>query len=506
MIIDRCQSAHRLAPVRESWRSTTRSNESSISNTSIESQDTVGLDVDDDDEEQQLITRGSSYHLNNSSNTNSSNTPLQQTQYQSNQQYGSTRLRNTRTAVKNSRPKESIRFQVVVWDVGPVDVALGRVPMTFRVSMFWNDLVEEELDLAEVEDDENETNNNNNNNETIPQAPTTHTEWQMQGRRKAYERILKDDNILHSVDVPPLSLLNVVTFDVIGAPEVCVLREQQRMKGPYKQTRRLMRWTCLYKATLMQQDMNVNEFPHDEHVLSLKLGILVHRRAGGRWDMNKYRLDLATEDDSMGSTRVPHGLIVDHIRVPNFSYNAEEGLNFEFVPLSFGTMEASDGSSKVQEDQCLEVRLRVKRDSGYYDKNIMPLLGMLNIVAVCIPLSLECIYFFQRGLMIMNIGFVQIGIRMNVDKNLPSVGRYQIKLQCIMNQFFFSLLLLVMESSLVYVLNDQYGWSLEATHRIDNVASLLSFGHIVFSWVRYYHADWLQCCKPKQRHSKKVDA
>jgi hypothetical protein len=146
------------------------------------------------------------------------------------------------------------------------------------------------------------------------------TEWTMEGRRKAYERALCDETIISSIDVPPVSLMNCVTFDVVGQPEVCVLREEHqkltKMNGGKRhiKTKRLMRWTCLYKTTLLQRNMRLDAFPHDEHVLSLKLGILVHRRPGSRWDMNQYSLDLATEDDSQHSTRIPHGLIVDHAR------------------------------------------------------------------------------------------------------------------------------------------------------------------------------------------------
>ena len=33
----------------------------------------------------------------------------------------------------------TIRFQVVVWNIGKLDVVTGSVPMTFRVTLFWND-------------------------------------------------------------------------------------------------------------------------------------------------------------------------------------------------------------------------------------------------------------------------------------------------------------------------------------------------------------------------------
>jgi len=516
MIIERCQSAHKLAP-NAVWDSpashgsirTASGSGSSLRQSSDTTTDT-DMEEEEDDEEQQLLRKSSSHGTISTTYSMSLSQraygsflmPLQQSA-QHQPSLSLLRKRGKKTP-SSKKPKESIRFQVVVWDVGPVDVALGRVPMTFRVTMFWEDVQHEELSVPQVDDagGQRETQDTNE----------LHTEWTMSGRRKAYERIVQDDNILHVVDVPPISLLNVVTFDVIGHPEICVLRQQERVLtkhnsntgGPtssssshndantttssIRQTRRLMRWTCLYQATLMQQGMRLDEFPHDEHVLQLKIGVLVHRRPGGRWDKTKYQLALATEDDSQYSTRIPHGLIVDHARVPNFTYDPDEGLDFQFVPLSlFGQLPIGNSAQEEQEqpDHCLEVRLRVKRDSGYYDKNIMPLIGLLNVVAVSIPLSLECVYFFQRGLMLLNITFVQIGIRMNVDKHLPSVG-YQIKMQRIMNHFFFSLLLLVLESSLVYILNDQYGWPYQATHLIDKLAASVSFGHIVFTWVYYY--------------------
>ncbi|CAB9499243.1 expressed unknown protein [Seminavis robusta] len=512
MIIDRCASAHKLVPA-PVWDSPSGS---SVRSRQQDRDDGVGLDLDGGgaDEEAAFIPKpSSSVHSLSSliippsqvSLLHPHQQPQQQQQRQQQQQYGSIRLRSnnnnspttcTTTAKPPSKSRNSIRFQVVIWDVGPVDVALGRVPMTFRVTMFWDDV-----------DEESVTNNNNKEESSIQAAEATtnsyHTEWTMQGRRKAYERLVQDENILKTVDVPAVSLINVVTFDIIGHPEICTLREQQRI-GTVQQRRRLMRWTCLYKATLMQHHMRLDNFPHDEHVLTLKLGILVHRRPGSRWDINKYKLELATEDDSQYSTRIPHGLIVDHARVPDFI--REDSLEFQFVPETSGaslplvnSSERAPGKPQQrQQDSCLEVRLRVKRDSGYYDKNIMPLIGVLNVVAVTIPLSLECTHFFQRGLMLLNITFVQIGIRMNVDKHLPSVG-YQIKMQRIMNQFFFSLLALVLESSLVYVLHDQYNWSFTATHLIDNIAAGVSFSHILSTWLYYYYAHVIQCTGMRSR-------
>ena len=57
---------------------------------------------------------------------------------------------------------------------------------------------------------------------------------------------------------------------------------------------------------------------------------------------------------------------------------------------------------------------------GYYDNNIMPLLSMLNLVSISI-LSLDGNNFFQRGLMSLNIAFVEVGLRMALDSHLVSI-------------------------------------------------------------------------------------
>ena len=77
----------------------------------------------------------------------------------------------------------------------------------------------------------------------------------------------------------------------------------------------------------------------------------------------------------------------------------------------------------------------------------MPLLSTLNLVSISI-LSLDADNFFQRALLSLNIAFVEVGIRMSLDAKLPSVG-YQIKMQRILNFFFYSILAIVMESSIL---------------------------------------------------------
>jgi len=215
----------------------------------------------------------------------------------------------------------------------------------------------------------------------------------------------------------------------------------------------------MYRAQLQQDDMSVREFPHDTHNLTLKLGILSKRQPGAQWDRKKWMLSLANESDTQGTIAVPHGLIVDHVKIPEFHHDRTP--DFEFTELMHGT------DIKDKEDYYLNVKIRVQRESGYYDKNIMPLLSFLNIVSISI-LTLDASNYFNRGLMSLNIAFVEVGLRMALDNRLPCVG-YQIKLQRILNFFFYSILSIVLESSVLKFLIENGEWSVEATRRVDFV-------------------------------------
>lgn len=352
--------------------------------------------------------------------------------------------------LQQSQRKQTIRFQVVVWYIGQIDMVQGRVPMTFRVTIFWND---QTPDDDEIDD--------------IDSVSTRSTSvWQMHGRQRAFQKELtKEAAYNRAVEVPPVSILNVVTFDTIGTPEVSLLREDTK----------LMRWTCMYKATLVQEHWRVDGFPHDDHDICLKLAVLAHRLPGQAWDRNVWDLGLATEGDSMGSTRIPYGLCVDHMTIPEFMFNKERGLQFELVPLNFGP------GGRASSDMCLSVKLKVLRESGYYDNNIIPLLGLLNLVAIS-TLFLEPVDFFQRALLTLNIAFVEIGIRMTTDSHLPNVS-YQIKMQKILNEYFCGLLFLVLEGNLVY---EMHRAGSTRTFYIDGLAAILTLAHNAYTIFIYY--------------------
>lgn len=353
--------------------------------------------------------------------------------------------------------KKTIRFQVLVWNIGKLDVVSGSVPMTFRVSLFWND---------------NSRDIDENMSEDGSSINSLHV-WRMNGRQKAFQQEMKELPT-KAIEVPPLSILNVSTFETIGSPEIDMLSEPTK----------LMRWTCMYRATVIQDNLRVDDFPHDDHHIELKLGILSNRGKGRQWDRRIWKLALATNEDTLNSTRIPHGLIIDQARLPGFIYNKERGLDFQFRKLDHGIFDQyRPGDSR---DDYLKVSLNVLRTSGYYDKNITPLLAMLNIVAVSV-LTFEDTQFFHRGLITLNIAYVEMNIRMTADSHLPSVG-YQIRLQSVLNEFFIVLMVLVLEAMGVYVLRTYYDYSPHFTWNVDWITGILAVSHTIYTVDSYYRA------------------
>lgn len=73
-------------------------------------------------------------------------------------------------------------------------------------------------------------------------------------------------------------------------------------------------------------------------------------------------------------------------------------------------------------------------------------------------------------------------MRMTTDSKLPTAF-YQIKIQRILNEYFFGLLFLVLESLLVYELNE---WGFRNTVLVDRLAALAVFSHNLFTVICYY--------------------
>lgn len=379
--------------------------------------------------------------------------------------YGSTGSLNSNLSNTQSSPK-TIRFQVIVWSIDRPDVTLSRVSMKFRVTLFWN-----------VDDEEDNGSDNADEYSVSTRSTSQNGVYVMHGRGraslKAQAAATSDIDSGSIIDVPPLSIINAESFQAIGAPDVSMLREDDK----------LMRWTCLYRATLRQNSMKVRNFPHDEHTLTIQLGILQQRHKRGLWDRNKWKIALATEDDSLGSTSVPHGLLVDSVTIPEFMYNKKKGMSFGFKALPFGN---NTGYYPGDEsEQCLEVNLDVCQDSGYYDTNIIPLFTIITLAAIAVITALDAEFFFQRGLLLLNCAFVEVGQRMTIDSRLPKV-RYQIKMQRILNSFFYMLFFMEFESAFVYILAKREGWSVEHTDMIDWVAIMLALANTFYLTHIYY--------------------
>jgi len=379
---------------------------------------------------------------------------------------------------------------------------------------------------------------------TATTAASTTTTWKMHGRSKAIQQdiggsgglVIQPSHVQHSqsqsqsgtagpsiIEVPPLSILNVATFETIGGAEIDMLCAESR----------LFRWTAMYRATVLQKDVGVENFPHDMHDVEIKLAILSQRSLGRQWDSRLWKLDLATEDDSQFSTRVPYGLIVDQVKIPGFTYNKDRGLQFDFVPLNHGSSgnsnqhpsslrsslptarspQQTNSSSRTSttisssgrstyarsanntncnqgghrsghDDEYLRVSVTVLRESGYYDMNIVPLVALLNVVAVSV-LTFQDTEFFYRALITLNIAFVEMSIRIQADGHLPSVG-YQIKLQRLLNEWFVILMLLVLEGMLVYVLVTYFNVNQSITKTLDWITGLSALGHNSWRVTSYY--------------------
>ena len=88
---------------------------------------------------------------------------------------------------------------------------------------------------------------------------------------------------------------------------------------------------------------------------------------------------------------------------------------------------SEDGGRGGELDVFLQVSLPVFRQSGHYDKSILPVLVMLNIIAIsCLARNFNSASASAE--LMLGIAFVQVGIRLTLDSRLPSVG-YQIKMQ-----------------------------------------------------------------------------
>ncbi|KAG7367727.1 hypothetical protein IV203_030398 [Nitzschia inconspicua] len=196
----------------------------------------------------------------------------------------------------------------------------------------------------------------------------------------------------------------VATFGTIGGTKIDCLDGQER----------LLRWTAMYRATVLQSDVDVGHFPHDLHHVTAQAG---HSESSVQEsDIGLNSMEISLGDGSRFAILETHSLWNDH------------------------------NQNTHHPDYILRVSVTALRESGYYDQNIVPLVALLNVVAVSV-LTFQDSDLFHRALITLNIAFVEMSIRMTADSHLPSVG-YQIRLQRILNEWFVILMMLLLEGML----------------------------------------------------------
>ena len=118
--------------------------------------------------------------------------------------------------------------------------------------------------------------------------------------------------------------------------------------------------------------MRVDNFPHNEHEITIKLGAVADMHHNRRWCCRAWKLALVTEVDSQGSTRIPHRLLIDNASIPGFIRSSEE-LMLKFSSSQFGPTNHDD------HDTTLQVKTEAFRESGHCDEKIMSLMAVLNL-------------------------------------------------------------------------------------------------------------------------------
>jgi hypothetical protein len=127
------------------------------------------------------------------------------------------------------------RLKLSIRHIGAINVVESQVDMRFRVTLFWIDRTSD------------------SNGQLVPLLKERRI-LEIKGRRKA----VVDDSV--QLDIPQVAILNFSALEILNFPaEVTLLNE----KG-----KRLLRWTCEFKATLqqgtLQQGIDAKLFPYDE--------------------------------------------------------------------------------------------------------------------------------------------------------------------------------------------------------------------------------------------------
>ena len=239
----------------------------------------------------------------------------------------------------------------------------------------------------------------------------------------------QDDEPSFTIDVPQVALLNCGTFEVVNKPEVHLLNA----KG-----NRLCRWTCEYNASLHQEDFDVTQFPYDEQDIALDVGISVYGDLDKQWKPNHVSLGVATESDNeRPGSECLFGTVENNVSIPGFYLGKK--LRFEKKSISGG---------RLVQDHFICFSIKARRNHTYFNQNVLTPLLFLHVVAI-LSLVVPIEEFSTRIAILLAVAFLEIGLRLCFDGKLPKVA-YSILIQKLVNYLFYALLLLAVESSLLY--------------------------------------------------------
>lgn len=101
-------------------------------------------------------------------------------------------------------------FRCSIWHIGTVDVCQGHVNMRFRITLFWN-AAEKKRVCTSIGSDSTPSNSNMSSS------------WVMRGRKFACKMNFQNEQVTETIDVPPISILNAVSFDAIGDGEITMV-------------------------------------------------------------------------------------------------------------------------------------------------------------------------------------------------------------------------------------------------------------------------------------------
>lgn len=282
----------------------------------------------------------------------------------------------------------TMRFKATITFIGKPNDVLQQVKMRFRISLFWNDP---------------ESN-----------IPKMKEELKLEGRR-----IAKYNN--QNIDVPQVALINSVNFSVTSKAQVHSLNNNGNG---------LLRWTCEYEAD-MKQDMDIKDFPYDIHDLKLEFGISVWKKVGTIHET--IEISPAEEKDNEKKCDL-FGKVEEHVRVVGFE---RKGLKFNVLRKDYGAL-----------SQRMEFYIPIRRIHTPMHQNIVMPLLLIHTIAI-FSLAHPIKEVNSRVGSLLAIAFLEIGIRFTFDSKLPTVD-YSIYIQQMVNCLLYTLLLLVIESYLLY--------------------------------------------------------